>query len=519
MKNDADKIYSVFLFILVVLLPFSFKTISAKEAVIFFIIAIFLFIFWLLGRIGEIPPRAIALIFVLITTLTNRSFFTPNALIIVFLILSWLIRIRKGISQIGHDNGLEVIIIFISLAAFFLMKIIQPILSALIFVYVANVLTERKNREITGRVLVLALFFSGLLATLAIVKSDYYMLKGQTFKDAGDLSKAVEYFKKSVVLQAENANTHLLLAKVYFESGQTVPAVVEFERTIGSGILRPQEMSEVYYKLGKLYLTMRKWDKAFDNYQKTIRLIKNKNIVLNNRIADDHFFTALHYESSGLLDEAIMEYRKHLNELPDNAAARYSLAKILSVKDYQNQAINEYEMLISQNANNVNYHIGIADIYKLDSGTNMVQHQNLINAYEKILKIQPFNIGASDSLVKAYMKIGLREKAKILSQEIIKRHPFSPTGYLYYADSLLEANDFENAEKFYKKALFLAPREISIIIYISDNYIAANRCKEARHILCGAVRAFPHNKELNSRVDLVNACLPSQVKISHIKGN
>ena len=512
MKNKIDKISSLLLLVLVALLPFSFKTITLKETAIFSLIAIFLFIRWLSGRIGKIPSRAIALIFVLIVASTSRSFFAANTLIIVLLFLIWLIKIWIGTSRINQDSGLEVIIIFLSLTTFLLLKITQPILYALIFIYVVNAFTEKKNIEIMGRALAMALIFSGFLAGVAIVKADRYMLIGEAFRDSGARSKAVKYFKKAAVLQPENARTHLLLANGYFESGQTVPALVELEKGIRPGALKPQEILEAYYKLGKLYLIMHKWDKAFDNYQKTIRLIKNKDIVLNNEISNDYFFVALHRESSGLLDEAIKEYRKHLNEFPDNTDARYSLAKILSAKGYNNQAIDEYRILISQNGNNVNYHICLSDIYKLNLGADILKHENLINEYERILELQPANLGASNSLVRAYMRIGLKEKAKNLSREIIKRHPFSPTGYLVYGDLLMETNDFENVDKFYKKALFLAPREISVIIHISDFYIMANRYKEARYILRDALRTFPKNKELNSRIDVVNAQLLIQTE-------
>jgi len=484
------------------LLPFSYNVIKASEASIFLAFAILL-LWRTIFTLDALPSGMIALIFILITASSNYSFYWLNSLLLAILLLLWII-IRKPII---FNSRLDIILIISGIVFSIIIKASHPVFYSLLYVYVSNNLERGEKIRKISTVLIFSLLISCLMSWLAMDKADRYLHNAKLLSHTGQQSEAISYFKKASELQPKNAALHFLLANRYYILNEYSAAINEFEKSVILNPLKPQEMAEAYYKLGRLYSITQKWDKAFANYQKVILLMKSKNIVLNNGMAEDNFFSALCLENSGLLEKAIIEYRKHLEYSPGNTAARYNLAKILSTKDFKTQAVNEYKILISQDENNVNYHIGIADIYKLDPTADGTRHQTIVNEYEKILELQPFNIGASSSLVNAYRRAGLKQKAKNLSKEIMKRHPFSSQGYLFYGNLLLSDKDFKNASKFYKKALFLAPNDLTIIIRLIDSYSLNNQFKEAALLLSRSLNKFPDNKELISRLNFLNSKL------------
>lgn len=91
---------------------------------------------------------------------------------------------------------------------------------------------------------------------------------GYIYKELGDLSSAIEYFKKAIEIDPKDATSYNGLGSAYKEQGELTKAIVQFEKTIE---LNPQNLA-AYNNLGSAYSDQGELEKAIAHYLKAIEL-------------------------------------------------------------------------------------------------------------------------------------------------------------------------------------------------------------------------------------------------------
>jgi len=105
-----------------------------------------------------------------------------------------------------------------------------------------------------------------------------YDFRAETYKNKGDLNKAIETYEHALEIYAHNSGTWNNLGETLFKTGQMARAEEIFLHSVS---LAP-ELPEPYNNLGNIYSKRRQWDQAVAMYQKALERSESKAPILSN---------------------------------------------------------------------------------------------------------------------------------------------------------------------------------------------------------------------------------------------
>lgn len=183
--------------------------------------------------------------------------------------------------------------------------------------------------------------------------SDAYTGLGMTRLYQGRLAEATSNFKQAVKLCSANSTAHFGLGRAYLQQGQVDAAIKE----LNTSLYQYRNSAPVHLALGDAYQTQGNYVAAVKEYNESIR-IKPENAAPYLHIADIR-------EMRGDIEHAIAECRSGLELMPDNAELRLRIADNNLKLEKLDDAIKEYETVLtgapaSQRAVN-----GLANAYYL----------------------------------------------------------------------------------------------------------------------------------------------------------
>ena len=165
---------------------------------------------------------------------------------------------------------------------------------------------------------------------------------GQLYLNSGNLKRAREYALYTLQYRKIFQEARDLLGNIYFQEGKHEQAAQEFREVIKIS----DSDAQGHYNLGCAYWAMREWDKAEEEWKKSIEydvpvtageeyekitqegfdlyLIVQK-ISVSYRA---HISLGSLYESKGLLEEAAKEYEKAVQREPNNPEAYFELGRL-----------------------------------------------------------------------------------------------------------------------------------------------------------------------------------------------
>ncbi len=163
----------------------------------------------------------------------------------------------------------------------------------------------------------------------------------------GQAEKAVEYYKKAVRINPNNAEAYYNLGNAYLSQGRLAMAAGEYSKAIRA---KPN-YAKAYGNLAVALAQMGWLDKAIENFRRVAELEPNS--------PDAYFNLAGALADKGLLGEAIDNLRKTIELAPMDSAARNDLAKLLLRKGQTEQAAAEYEQVLKIDPNNKDAQLGL----------------------------------------------------------------------------------------------------------------------------------------------------------------
>ena len=214
-------------------------------------------------------------------------------------------------------------------------------------------------------------------AELYFKRASVYMNLNQLFEAVGDAMRAIK-------LDSTRAEYYLILADVYFAQNKT-----KLSKDLLELIEKKfPENTEALLKLSELYFLVKAYQKAID--------YSNKALKLNANLAKAYYLKANIYRESGDTSKAISSletaieqdnkfenaffdlgviYASRKNALaldyyasaiklnPKNSATKYARAKLLQDLVKTDEAISEYEKIITENKNCSNCYYNLGAIY------------------------------------------------------------------------------------------------------------------------------------------------------------
>jgi tetratricopeptide (TPR) repeat protein len=194
--------------------------------------------------------------------------------------------------------------------------------------------------------------------------ADALHLVGLIAHQQGNLSRAIDYLNRSLLLDGVNALTCLHLGDVHFAEGNVRAAVAFYERALG---LYP-DFGAAHNNLGVALQGLQEWAQSLPFLEQAVRLMPTSAAAYNNlgislkalgrlaqaveafeqaqaRQPDDAqiiYNLAVSVQARGELARAARLYRAALNLKPDYAEASNNLASVLKEQGLLDEAIGQF---------------------------------------------------------------------------------------------------------------------------------------------------------------------------------
>jgi tetratricopeptide (TPR) repeat protein len=153
---------------------------------------------------------------------------------------------------------------------------------------------------------------------------------GNVLLERGEVTEAIERYKKALEIKPDYADAHFDLAVAFNEAGQLQAAVEQFQR----GLEFDPQNAKARHLLGVAHARLGEIGKAIDEFRRSLALSPGQSMV--------HFDLGTALIIQGRLDEAVDHFRRAIAIQPDFAKAHDRLGRVLAAQDRLSEAIQEF---------------------------------------------------------------------------------------------------------------------------------------------------------------------------------
>lgn len=218
--------------------------------------------------------------------------------------------------------------------------------------------------------------------------------KVNLYLSVGRFDAAEKLLKATLTDYGPLANVHNLLGVAYHKQSKFALALKEFNRAL---IANP-DFVEAALNLAATLCDLSRYDEArevFAKLQAQVNPKKRQPGLVLGRLANQHATNGAAYEESGMLGDAIQEYRKALalfDRMPD---VKMALAKLYVRSGQNDKARQEFEEIVKQSPDVPEAHTWLGILYyKLGRKDLAKRH------WEKAQQVDPNDLSS-----RAYLKL------------------------------------------------------------------------------------------------------------------
>ncbi|MEO5360122.1 MAG: tetratricopeptide repeat protein [Nitrospirota bacterium] len=189
---------------------------------------------------------------------------------------------------------------------------------------------------------------------------------GYSYLNNGDYDKAIDEFKKTVVMYRNNKLLFYKLQQIYFYLGISYKKIGSYDDAIdslkrviilssGASHSNEQVLIDAYNELGSIYQDLNKYDKALEQYNISLNI--NKNYVKT------HIYLGNYFIKINNIDQAIIELKYVANKKPNDLQVHYILGMLYKEKAMNDKAVTEFKKNIELNDKHAESYSNIGSIY------------------------------------------------------------------------------------------------------------------------------------------------------------
>ncbi|MGV1099409.1 tetratricopeptide repeat protein [Thiovibrio sp. JS02] len=286
--------------------------------------------------------------------------------------------------------------------------------------------------------------------------------------------EAAAIYNAILAEEPQNFNVMLLLGGLHARFRQYDKARQVLENLVATN---PDSYAGFYY-LAKLYQEMRLYPQASEAFAKA--LVLNWSPLLAYEAADL-------YEQEGRFAEAIVLYRRILEEDPADERARGYLATVYLKQNKLPEALQELEELRAVSTDPEKIDLTICRIL-IDNE----QYAEAVRRLKAILKKNPKAEGARSMLILSYYQQGNLAAAKKILQQVKPGDHAYEESLLMLVRILQDEKDFSGAEKVLRQAMAdPASRVLNFYVALADIYHQQGKAEKAGEVYGKAFADFP----------------------------
>ena len=281
-------------------------------------------------------------------------------------------------------------------------------------------------------------------------------------KKQGEIEKAASRIKKAIEIDGDNRWFRFLYAEILFLKNNFTDAALQYQKLIK---IEPKN-EELYFNLAETYIYLNnlpKAIKAYDDLQKNIGLTKALSIQKHKL-----------YMEINKKEKAIKELLFFLNTFPNDIEILEMLSEAYLLNDQQEKAFDIFKQISLVSTENGRIHLTLADYYR-EKGENNKSYEELKLAF----KSNGLNIDTKISVLLSYYRLisfsdEMKAQAYELVDILINMYPEDVKVTTVYADILYTDSRYEEAKKYYLKALDKEKNRLStwaqlLFIYAENN--------------------------------------------------
>ena len=307
------------------------------------------------------------------------------------------------------------------------------------------------------------------------IQEDCYTQIGELYTILGNPQQAVDYFKKSLQINNNNASNHLKLAKAYDSLGEAELANKEYNHT----------------------LNVAENDKALMLELESIWI---KKIGLNANNAEAHTNLGAVYQKLGDYPKALQEYSKAKAINPKNLTTRFNIGTLYqNQKEYQ-LAINSYDEVLQFEPNNE-----AARYYKAICLSESKQYSKATDEFRKLLALKPNDVEIRTLMLENMSKVATPQEMINNYATAIKNGPVDGSIYYNYAYLLHKENRIDEAISNYNLAIQHNAGGCDAYINLAQAYKQKRDFYNASKIVNQGLKKYPNNSALSNYLNELEA--------------
>jgi tetratricopeptide (TPR) repeat protein len=316
----------------------------------------------------------------------------------------------------------------------------------------------------------------------SIARAYYFM--GEIARAAAQNDKALDFFQRSIKIDAQYADSYFSMADIYYKNQRTAEALQNIQKYV---VLKPA-IDNGYYLMAGIYIAMQDYMAADNAVKKAINNLKDSSLrypykFLEARI---NYYLGQNAHSLELIEEA-----KNIARGANIASYECDyLASLIFMrfKEYE-RAVASLEKVIAADPADQQALVSLADLYYQTKN-----NEKLIETLKRLEKINPDAADIFAYNARLLLDSGKTEEALAL---VVSR-PQNASG----ADKLLAVkgliynalNKKEEALAAFKQAVEFNPRSVEGLYMLSKNYEACKEYENQRNALLKAIECQAEEK-------------------------
>ncbi len=293
-------------------------------------------------------------------------------------------------------------------------------------------------------------------------QAESHVLLGNTYRQLGQSTQAVDCWDKALILDAQRADVYTYLAVLEEEKGNAEQALGHWQKVL---LLKPT-LPGLRDSLANTLMTLNQWDNAIE--------MLHEEMELSPQSARTHYLLGRAYSQQKRFTDATTHYEETIALDPNWTTAYYELSTAL-MRSGQREAAQHYRRRFrernQQQQEEASYGYteqedlqkakqtlaglcaGAADLYRA------IQQDALeLALLKRVVTLVPNNLAGRKRLAARYQALGRLPEALSECEQIARLAPDDPTCQMLIGSLSVRMGRYTRAESAYQKMITLAPK-------------------------------------------------------------